>query len=56
VRVEASVAVGLTPPRRPLDPHGRLWTAVSPRTAFGYLVTWMLLALLGLLAARRSST
>jgi predicted MFS family arabinose efflux permease len=33
---------------------GLLWTTVSPRTAFGYLVTWMMLALLGLLAARRS--
>jgi hypothetical protein len=33
-----------------------LWTAASPRVAFGYLVIWMLLALLGLVAARRSST
>jgi hypothetical protein len=33
---------------------GLLWTLVSPRVAFGYLVIWMLLALLGLLAARRS--
>jgi MFS family permease len=31
---------------------GLLWTLVSPRVAFGYLVIWMLLALLGLLAAR----
>ena len=35
---------------------GLLWTLVSPRVAFGYLVIWMLLALLGLVAARRSST
>jgi hypothetical protein len=28
---------------------GLLWTAVSPRLAFGYLVGWMLLALVGLL-------
>jgi MFS family permease len=34
---------------------GLLWTAVSPRVAFGYLVGWMLLALVGLAAARRSS-
>jgi hypothetical protein len=33
-----------------------LWTAASPRVAFGYLVIWMLLALLGLVAARHSST
>ena len=33
---------------------GLLWTAVSPRAAFIYLVAWMLLALLGLLAARSS--
>ena len=32
---------------------GLLWTAVSPRAAFGYLVGWMLLALVGLLAAGR---
>ena len=32
---------------------GLLWTAVSPRVAFGYLVAWMLLALLGLLPAAR---
>jgi MFS family permease len=32
---------------------GLLWTAVSPRLAFGYLVAWMLLALIGLLAAER---
>jgi MFS family permease len=35
---------------------GLLWTTASPRVAFGYLAIWMLLALLGLLAARRSST
>jgi MFS family permease len=35
---------------------GLLWTTASPRVAFGYLAFWMLLALLGLLAARRSST
>ncbi|HET7519515.1 MAG TPA: MFS transporter, partial [Actinomycetes bacterium] len=35
---------------------GLLWTAASPRVAFGYLAMWILLALLGLLAARRSST
>jgi MFS family permease len=34
---------------------GLLWTAVSPRVAFGYLVAWMLLAVVALLAARRSS-
>jgi MFS family permease len=34
---------------------GLLWTAVSPRVAFGYLVVWMVLALLGLLAVRRRS-
>jgi hypothetical protein len=27
---------------------GLLWTAVSPRVAFGYLVAWMVLALAGL--------
>jgi len=32
---------------------GLLWTATSPRVAFAYLVTWMLLALVGLLAATR---
>jgi MFS family permease len=32
---------------------GLLWTAASPRVAFGYLVAWMLLALVGLLAAGR---
>jgi MFS family permease len=30
---------------------GLLWTLVSPRLAFAYLVAWMLLALIGLLAA-----
>jgi MFS family permease len=34
---------------------GLLWTAVSPRVAFAYLVAWMLLALVGLAAARRAS-
>ena len=34
---------------------GLLWTAFSPRAAFGYLVAWMVLALVGLLAARRSA-
>ena len=34
---------------------GLLWTLTSPQVAFGYLVGWMLLALIGLLAARRSS-
>jgi MFS family permease len=34
---------------------GLLWTAASPRVAFGYLVGWMLLALAGFLAARRRS-
>jgi MFS family permease len=33
---------------------GLLWTAASPRVAFAYLVAWMLLALVGLLAAARS--
>jgi MFS family permease len=32
---------------------GILWTAVSPRVAFGYLVGWMLLALAGLAATAR---
>lgn len=31
---------------------GILWTAISPTAAFGYLATWMVLALAGLLAAR----
>jgi MFS family permease len=30
---------------------GLLWTAVSPRAAFGYLAAWMLLASVGLLPA-----
>ena len=34
---------------------GLLWTDVSPRVAFGYLVAWMLLAVVALLAAGRSS-
>jgi MFS family permease len=34
---------------------GLLWTAASPRVAFGYLVAWMLMAVVALLAARRSS-
>jgi hypothetical protein len=34
---------------------GLLWTAVSPRVAFAYLVAWTLLALVGLAAARRAS-
>ena len=33
---------------------GLLWTAVSPRVAFGYLVVWMGVAVVGLLAAARS--
>ena len=33
---------------------GLLWTLASPRVAFGYLVAWMLLALVGLLMARVS--
>jgi MFS family permease len=32
---------------------GLLWTAISPRIAFAYLVAWMLLALVGLLGAGR---
>jgi MFS family permease len=32
---------------------GLLWTAASARVAFAYLAVWMVLALLGLLAARR---
>jgi MFS family permease len=32
---------------------GLLWTAASPRVAFGYLIAWMLLALGGLLAVGR---
>ena len=31
---------------------GLLWTLASPRVAFGYLVAWMILALIGLLLAR----
>jgi MFS family permease len=34
---------------------GLLWTAVSPRVAFVYLVAWMLLTPVGLLMARRKS-
>lgn len=33
---------------------GLLWTALSPAAAFAYLVGWMLLALIGLIAAGRS--
>jgi MFS family permease len=33
---------------------GLLWTAASPAVAFGYLVGWMGLALVGLLATARS--
>ena len=32
---------------------GLLWTLTSPRVAFSYLVAWMVLALMGLLAASR---
>jgi len=32
---------------------GLLWTLASPRVAFGYLVAWMILALIGLLPAGR---
>jgi MFS family permease len=32
---------------------GLLWTLASPRVAFAYLVVWMVLALVGLLASRR---
>jgi MFS family permease len=32
---------------------GLLWTAISPRVAFGYLVGWTVLALVGLLLAGR---
>jgi hypothetical protein len=35
---------------------GLLWTAISPRVAFGYLASWMVLALVGLLATRRGLT
>jgi MFS family permease len=35
---------------------GLLWTLVSPGVAFGYLVAWMLFALVGLLAVRSSSS
>jgi MFS family permease len=35
---------------------GLLWTLASPRLAFAYLVAWMALALLGLLAACRDPT
>ena len=34
---------------------GLLWTLASPRVAFGYLVAWMLLAVVGLLMTRRKS-
>jgi hypothetical protein len=34
---------------------GLLWTAVSPRVAFGYVVAWMMLAFVGLHAARGRS-
>ncbi|HSO54921.1 MAG TPA: MFS transporter [Actinomycetes bacterium] len=33
---------------------GLLWTLASPRVAFGYLVAWMVLALVGLLLAGRA--
>jgi MFS family permease len=33
---------------------GLLWTLASPRVAFGYLVVWMVLAVVGLLAAGRA--
>jgi MFS family permease len=33
---------------------GLLWTAASPRVAFGYLVAWMLVALVGLLTTARA--
>ena len=32
---------------------GLLWTAASPQVAFAYLVAWMTLAAVGLLAAGR---
>jgi len=35
---------------------GLLWTAISPAAAFGYLTTWMLLALAGLTVANRRPT
>jgi MFS family permease len=35
---------------------GLLWTAVSPRAAFGYLAGWMLAALLVLLSTRQSTS
>jgi hypothetical protein len=34
---------------------GLLWTLASPRLAFGYLVAWMFLALVGLLLTARGS-
>jgi len=34
---------------------GLLWTLVFPGVAFGYLVAWMLLALVRLLAVPRGS-
>jgi hypothetical protein len=34
---------------------GLLWTLASPGVAFGYLMAWMALALVGLLTARGSS-
>jgi MFS family permease len=34
---------------------GLLWTALSPRAAFSYLVAWMVLALVGLSASARRS-
>ena len=34
---------------------GLLWTLVSPAAAFGYLVVWMALALVGLLTAHRAA-
>jgi hypothetical protein len=33
--------------------QGLLWSAVSPTAAFGYLVAWMLLALIGLVITAR---
>ncbi|HEY8558489.1 MAG TPA: hypothetical protein VIM97_14305, partial [Actinomycetes bacterium] len=34
---------------------GLLWTLASPRAAFAYLAAWMVLALVGLLLAKRRS-
>jgi len=49
---EHAAVAALAPAELRGSAFGLLWTAASPRVAFGYLVAWMLLALVGLLTAR----